>query len=216
MGSAVGRRRVLADGALAVVATFGFMVFSRGARSQGANPAAAVSVIGSFYAKLLDVMKRAKELGRKGRYDTLAPAVDATFDFPAMTQMAVGSAWAGIPAETQAALIAAFKRMTTATYAKNFDDYNGERFDVDPNPQARNGLQIVHTTLVQPNKEPVAMDYPMHPVGGDWKAVDVYYSGAVSQLAQRRSEFSAILKARGADGLLQRLNELGDQLLKGS
>lgn len=214
MSVRVARRRVLVSGALVLVAGAFPAALVQSADVAPPTSASPVSVIESFYSVLLDTMKQAKTLGVQGRYDKLTPAVDAAFDFPTMTQMAVGRAWGGFPADQQAALIAAFKRMTTATYARNFDDYNGERFSVDPNIQSRNGLQVVRSTFEQPNKEPVAMDYPMHPVANGWKAVDVYYSGSISQLAQRRSEFSSILSARGAEGLLQRINELGDQLLK--
>jgi phospholipid transport system substrate-binding protein len=74
---------------------------------------------------------------------------------------------------------------------------------------------VVHSTLVRPHQESVVFDYLMHPVDATWKAVDIYYGGTVSQLAQRRSEFSAVLRTRGPDGLVQRLNELGDELLSG-
>jgi phospholipid transport system substrate-binding protein len=216
MNSGFDRRDVLAKGTLAVMLLIGVAAVSTRAESAEDAAKSPPSAIGSFYAVLLDAMKHAKALGIQGRYQKLVPAVDATFDFQAMTSIAVGSAWAGIPQDKRTALIEAFGRLTTATYAKNFDDYNGERFEVDPNAQSRSGLMVVHSTFYQPNKDPVSIDYPMHAVGDGWKAVDVYYSGTVSQLAQRRSEFSSILNSSGADGLLKRLNQLGDQLLKGS
>ena len=54
----------------------------------------------------------------------------------------------------------------------------------------------------------------MRNVGGDWKAEDVYLDGTISQLAVRRSEFTAILSSEGADGLLTKLKAQSDGLLK--
>jgi phospholipid transport system substrate-binding protein len=214
MAGTLDRRQVLA-GARAAALLIGVAALPVAARSSDGALSPPASAIDAFYKVLLETMKQAKTLGVKGRDEKLKAVVGATFDFPAMTQTAVGNTWSGIPADTRAALIEAFKRMTTATYAHNFDDYNGERFEVDPNTRPRRDFQVVHSTLVRANQEPVTFDYLMHQVDSDWKAVDVYYSGTVSQLAQRRSEFSAVLRSRGADGLLQKLNELTDQLLKG-
>jgi phospholipid transport system substrate-binding protein len=214
MAVAFDRRTALIRGGVAAAVALGLGAF-RSAPSAAVTPSSPVSVIDGFYAVLLETMKQAKALGVKGRYEKLKQVVDATFDFPAMTQTAVGATWSSIPAGTQSALIEAFKRMTTATYANNFDGYNGEQFQVDPNARPRRDFQVVHSTMIRPNEEPVGFDYLMHQVAATWKAVDIYYSGTVSQLAQRRSEFSSVLRSRGPDGLLQRLNELTDQLLKG-
>lgn len=212
--AALDRRQALVRGAMAAALLVGFAVLPIVARSADSPLPPPVSAIDAFDEALLATMKQAKALGVKGRYEKLKAVVGATFDFPAMTQTAVGATWPEIPAAKQSALIEAFERMTAATYAHNFDDYNGERFEVDPHTRPRRDFQVVHSTMIRPNQEPVTFDYLMHQVNSDWKAVDIYYSGTVSQLAQRRSEFAAVLRSRGPDGLLQRLNELSDQLLK--
>lgn len=179
---------------------------------QAAEPAARVK---SLYTTLLETMKDAQRLGVEGRYTKLAPAIGATFDLPAMARIAVGGAWTTLAPEQQAAIIASFSRMTIATYARRFDGYGGERFDVDPASVERGADRIVHTRLVQKNGEAVVLDYLLRAVGGDWKIVDVYLSGTISELATRRSEFAAILKSGGADALARTLRERGDKLLAG-
>ena len=62
-------------------------------------PDAVTASIRRFYDALLDVMKRAKALGPRGRYDALAPVIGATFDLPAMTRISVGPRWTSIPKE---------------------------------------------------------------------------------------------------------------------
>ncbi|HXT02996.1 MAG TPA: ABC transporter substrate-binding protein [Casimicrobiaceae bacterium] len=170
--------------------------------------------IRAFYDALLDVMRRAKALGVRGRYDALAPVIRATFDLAAMTRISVGPRWNTIPPEQQAALIDGFTRMTIATYASRFDGYSGERFEVDPAIETRKTGSVVHTRLVQSNGEPIAINYLMRHSAPGWKVVDVYLTGTISELATRRSEFSAILDAGGATKLIDTLKQQTDQLLQ--
>ena len=170
--------------------------------------------IRAFYDALLDVMRRAKALGVRGRYDALAPVIRATFDLAAMTRISVGPRWNTIPPEQQAALIDGFTRMTIATYASRFDGYSGERFEVDPAIETRKTGSVVHTRLVQSNGEPIAINYLMRYSAPGWKVVDVYLTGTISELATRRSEFSAILDAGGATKLIDTLKQQTDQLLQ--
>jgi phospholipid transport system substrate-binding protein len=180
---------------------------------QTAEPAARVK---SFYATLLETMKEAKRLGVEGRYKKLAPAIAAAFDLPAMTRIAVGPTWTTLSPEQQGAIVSAFTRMTSATYASRFDGYDGERFVVDPKVAERGADRVVNTRLIPGSGEPVVLNYLVRSSGGDWRIVDVYLSGTISELATRRSEFASILKSGGADALIKTLRERGDKLLAGS
>jgi phospholipid transport system substrate-binding protein len=188
--------------------------FATPASAADAPPADVTAPIRAFYAALLDVMKRAKALGIRGRYDTLAPVVAATFDLPAMTRISVGPRWTSIPKEQQASLIDAFSRMTIATYASRFDGYSGERFEVDPAVESRGTGSVVHTRIVQSKGEPVALNYLMRRSGSAWKAVDVYLSGTISEIATRRSEFNGILDAGGPQALIGSLHQQADRMLR--
>jgi phospholipid transport system substrate-binding protein len=188
------------------------MVLARESIAQSASdPTAPVR---AFYDALLDVMKRAKALGVRGRYDALAPVIRKSFDLPAMTRIAVGPRWTSIPADQQTALVDAFSRMTIATYANRFDGYSGERFEVEPNVDARGSGSVVHTRIVQPKGEPVTINYLMRKSGSDWKIVDVYLTGTISELATRRSEFGSILDTGGPKALIGSLTQQADRLLQ--
>jgi len=187
-----------------------------GASAEESPTTAIAAPIRAFYDALLDVMKRAKALGIKGRYDALAPVVDATFDLPAMTRIAVGPRWTSLPKDVQSALVDAFSRMTIATYASRFDGYSGERFEVDPSVESRGSGSIVHTRIVQPKGDPVALDYLMRKSADRWKAVDVYLTGTISELATRRSEFNSILDSGGPQALLQSLRQQTERMLQGA
>jgi phospholipid transport system substrate-binding protein len=106
--------------------------------------------------------------------------------------------------------------MTTATYASRFDGFSGEQFEILETVEQPNGGKIVKTRIIQSNGKPVALNYLMRKSGSDWKVVDVYLDGTISELANRRAEFGAILKAGGPDALVGSLTKQGDKLLAGS
>jgi phospholipid transport system substrate-binding protein len=196
--------------------TVGGLTVALALPAHGADEAPDVLIarISAFDDALLDVMKRAKDLGVRGRYETLAPVIGATFDLAAMTRISVGPQWNSIPPQQQTALIDAFSRMTVATYANRFDGYSGERFEVDPAVETRKTGRLVHTRLIQSNGEPIALNYLMRESGAGAKVVDVYLTGTVSELATRRSEFAAILGNGGPKALIASLQQQADRLMQ--
>ena len=152
--------------------------------------------------------KEAKRLSFVARYDRLAPTVSRTFDLALMTRIAIGPGWAQIAADQQQRLTDVFSRYTISVYANRFDDYGGERFEVDAKPTSGPNGVIVSSRIVKANGEPVPLNYLMRQDGaGTWKVVDVYLSGTISELATRRSEFVAVLQRGGADGLVRMIEQ---------
>ncbi|HEY5347689.1 MAG TPA: ABC transporter substrate-binding protein, partial [Rhizomicrobium sp.] len=120
-----------------------------------------------------------------------------------------------ISSTDQKSLIDAFTRMTVANYAKNFDDYSGEKFIVDPAPVVRGADHYVKSRLQPSSGEPIAFTYRMHQADGTWKIFDVLLtSEMISQLAQKRSDFSDTLSTGGPQGLARKINALADQMMR--
>lgn len=176
-------------------------------------PAAPSKVIETLNSKLLDTMKQAKRLGVKGRYDSLAPLLTKSYDAATMTKTAVGQPWEGLPPAQKTALVEAFTRMLVATYAKRFDDYSGEKFEIQQTVDQQGADKMVKTRIVANGGKTYAINYVMRPTEGDWKIVDVYLDGTISELASRRAEFTSILKSGGPDGLLTAIRKQADKLL---
>jgi len=162
--------------------------------------------VAAFDSALLHALQDAHHLGYQGRYDVLASAMNRAFDFPTMTRIATGTAWAKMSPEQQAALVDAFGRFSIATYANQFNDYSGERFAVTGRNDSSQG-PVVATTMTLAKGDPVRFNYLMREIDGSWKIIDIYLDGTISQLAVRRSEFNAVLSRSGPPGLLQLLND---------
>jgi len=204
----IGRRsvlRVLSAGAAAAVLS------SSLARAAAGS---AVDTIKTFYDTLLDVMKQAKALGFKGRYEKLDPAMRRAFNLALMTRLSVGPDWQKLSPEEQASITAAFSDFSISTYANRFDGYSGQRFEVSPEPQSTAAGVIVSTKLVESDGNIVELNYLMREGDGGWQIIDVFLKGTVSELATRRSEFSTVLRRDGAAALLKLIQQRAADLKK--
>jgi phospholipid transport system substrate-binding protein len=166
------------------------------------------AVIQRFYDALLAVMKEAKHLTFDQRYQRLAPVITATFDLGLTSRLSVGPGWTQMSPDQQRRLADVFSRYTISLYANRFDDFNGERFEVDPSPVANPNGTLVQTKLIKSDGDKVTLNYLMRQgAGGSWQVIDVYLSGTISELATRRSEFAGVLQTSGADGLIKLLED---------
>ena len=130
-----------------------------------------------------------------------------------MTRFAVGPTWKSMSEADHQSLIKAFTRLTVASYAHNFDRFDGEKFDVNPVVQTRGPDKIVRSRLSPRDRAPVELTYRMRQASVGWKIVDVYY-GAVSQLTTRRSDFAAPLASGGVKGLVAHLEAASAKLMQ--
>jgi phospholipid transport system substrate-binding protein len=121
-----------------------------------------------------------------------------------MSRLAIGASWTTLSQAQQQLAIAAFGAYIAATYADRFDSYSGQRLEIVGQQPSSSGI-IVKTRIVKSNGEPVNVDYAMRQSDGAWQISDVYLDGTISQLATQRSEFSAILRREGFDGLIATL-----------
>ena len=181
------------------------------AQAQPSDPAALA--VQNFYDALVGSMKAGGTA--KSRYEKLRPAVEQDFDLPGMTALSVGPSWASIAVAEQKSLVDAFERMTIANYARNFDSYHGEKFLVDPDVSQRGNDKFVKSTMNPGGSDAVAFNYRLHQAGNNWKIVDVFLAGNISQLAQKRADFASTLSASGPQGLAKKIDALADQQLNG-
>lgn len=171
--------------------------------SRTANPS---DVVRAFYDQLRFVMQKGPQLGFAGRYDRLKPAIERSFNLPLMARFAVGPTWAQTDAAHQRQLIKAFSDFSVSTYASRFKKYDGETFEILGEKPSSGGAVIVETRLTPSGDAPVMLNYLMRKdERGAWRIADVYLDATISELAVRRSEFSAIVQRQGVDALISTL-----------
>lgn len=165
----------------------------------------ASQVIEDLQSQLLHVMKQADDLGYQGRYERLALTVNGSHNLPMLARVSVGRNWKQLDEQQKQNLIDTFSRLSIATYAHQFDGYSGEVFEIVSEEDASRGDKIVRTLLIKQDGEEVHLDYILRRNKNDWLIINVIADG-VSDLALKRSEYSAILRREGFDTLIDKLN----------
>jgi len=176
-----------------------------------AAPASGGDTVRELYDALLGTMKNGHILGQSGRFTQLEPVIRRSFDIPSMTRLSVGASWTGLSEAQRQQLTDSFGRYISAIYADRFDTYAGQKLQVT-GEQSNPAGSMVKSQIVKANGEPVKVDYMMRRTGDGWLISDIYLDGAISEVATRRSEFAAILRADGVDGLIAALNRKADML----
>ena len=187
--------------ASAAAATLIFLSLAFPASVLAAGPEDSVN---AFHETLISTMKDGRTLSESGRYARIEPVVHRLFDLPLMSRLAIGASWSTLSPAQQQVAIAAFGAYIAATYADRFDSFSGQRMEVVAQQPSSSGM-IVRTRIIKSNGEPVSVDYAMRQNDGAWQISDVYLDGTISQLATQRSEFGAILRREGFEGLIATL-----------
>jgi phospholipid transport system substrate-binding protein len=174
-----------------------------------------VQAVRNLNKGLQEVLLAANELDYAARYQRLAPLLSEAFDFQFMARQAIGQEWEKLTPEQQRAWTETFRDLSTATYANRFDRANGQSFETLGAEPAPHDTVLVHSRVLEPGKEAVDLSYRLRQSGGRWQVIDVLLKGKVSELALRRSEYSAVLKREGFDALLSAARRKMDQLATG-
>jgi len=156
-------------------------------------------------------MKNARALGQSGRFTQLTPVIRRSFDIVLMARRSIGPSWSSLTDAQRQQMTESYARYISAVYADRFDGYAGQRFEVTGEQPTPTGV-MVNSQIIKTNGEPVKVDYLMRRSSDNWLISDIYLDGAISEVATRRSEFAAILKSEGIDGLITALNHKADLL----
>jgi phospholipid transport system substrate-binding protein len=186
------------------------------AAAAWSNPGAASAgeaggTVQGLYNSLLMTMRNGSALGESGRYAELAPVIRRSFDLPIMARLSVGPTWATLTPAQQQQVTESYGRYVSAIYADRFDSYHGQKLQVTGEQPMAGGI-MVRSTIIKSDGDPVEVDYMMRQEGGGWLISDIYLDGTISEIATRRSEFAAIVRNEGVDGLIAALNRKADML----
>jgi len=159
---------------------------------------------------VLDAIKSDKELAAGDKRKALKLAEEKVLphiDFDEATRLAVGRAWAQAMPEQREKLVEEFRRMLVRTYSNAISAYQGQTMKVLPVRMKPGDTEVaVHNRYIRAGGTPLPVDYQMHKTDQGWKIYDITVEG-VSLVLTYRSEFDAIVKQQGIDGLIKRLEE---------
>jgi len=160
-------------------------------------------------AEVLDTIKSDKELAAGDRQKALKLAeqkVLPLIDFEEAAKLATGRAWAQATPEQRKKIVTEFRAMLVRVYSNAIGPYGGQTIKVAPVRMKPDDTEAtVHNQFIRPGGgKPVGFDYSMHKTAQGWKIYDIVVEG-VSLVLTYRSEFDAVVKQDGIDGLIKRL-----------
>jgi phospholipid transport system substrate-binding protein len=159
-------------------------------------------------AEVMDALKSDKQLAAGDRSRAIKLAEEKVLphvDFEESTRLAVGRAWAKATPEQKKKLTQEFRNMLVRTYSNAIQPYEGQQMKVMPVRMKPGDTEAtVQNQFTRAGAQPVKIDYSMRKTDAGWKIYDIVVEG-VSLVLTYRSEFDAVVKQDGIDGLIKRL-----------
>lgn len=163
------------------------------------------AVVASLERQLIDNM-RAEDRDFDQRYGLLRPMMDEIMATDRMARYIFGRDWRDFDPGQRDRFLELFLDLSAATYAGQFDEYNGEEFaEMEVQKQAEDRA-LVRRRLTTGSGREVAFDYLMTLNDGRWQIVTIVTDG-VSDLAMKRSQYRRIVDEKGFEGVIQHLQE---------
>jgi len=157
---------------------------------------------------VLSAIKGDKQLAAGDKEKALKLAEEKVLphiDFEEATRLAVGRSWRQASKEQQEQLVTQFRSMLVRTYSSAISRYEGQTMKVLPARYKPDDTDVtVRNQYIRPGQQPVELDYAMRKTPDGWKIYDIVVEG-VSLVITYRSEFDAVVKQDGIDGLIKRL-----------
>jgi phospholipid transport system substrate-binding protein len=170
-------------------------------------------------ADVLETVKTDKQLAAGDKQKALKLAEEKILpliDFEEATRLAVGRAWREANPEQKKSLVSEFRSMLVRTYSNALEGYQGQTMKVLPSRTKPGDTEAtVRNQYLRPGAKPGPIDYQMHKTGQGWKIYDITVEG-ISLVLTYRSEFDAVVKQSGIDGLIKRLREKNTPAALGS
>ena len=158
--------------------------------------------------EVLESIKSDKQLAAGDKQKALKLAEEKVLpyiDFEEATRLAVGRAWAKATPEQKKKLVGEFRSMLVRTYSNALTGYGGQTLKVLPSRGKQDPQDTtVRTQYLRQGAPPLPIDFQMRKADNTWKVYDITVEG-VSLVLTYRSEFDAVVKQEGIEGLVKRL-----------
>lgn len=172
--------------------------------SAADDPAA---VVRDTAERVLDSLRsdRARYQDDHALFQLVRDVVFPRLDRERTAQWVLGANWRTATPAQREQFIAEFSDLLLRTYGTALRQYDSEKLNYLPAQVPAGADRVtVRTEIIRPDGPKVSVDYLLTNRSGEWKVYDVIIEN-VSLVVTYRSEYSAIIKRDGMDGLLKQL-----------
>lgn len=140
----------------------------------------------------------------KRKIDSFRKIFENACDMALIGRQVLGRHWRTASATQRRKYQRLFSEYVVQIYAARFKNYSGESFDVMKEQGSASSDRVVKARIIRDNGEITHVDFRVRKDAVRFRVVDVAIRG-VSLLVAKRSEFDAIVRRQGMNGLLQQL-----------
>lgn len=178
---------------------------------EASSPAAVIEetvqqVLGRLNADDAPDARRSDEL-----YALVTDIVVPHLDMPRIARIVLGKHARRVDSAALDEFTGEFRTLLVRTYATSLMAYQGGRIDVSQAAQApRKGTATINVRIYHADGAPIEISFLAHNRRGPWLVYDIRIEG-ISLVTNYRSEFSAILRSDGVEGLIRTLKNRNRQ-----
>ncbi len=158
--------------------------------------------------EVLDIVRKDKEIqsgNTKKTLDLVETKVLPHFNFPRMTQLALGRDGRQASPEQMKVLVEEFRDLLVRTYSKALTEFRDQQIAFKPFKMEAADTDVkVRTEIKQTGGKGIPLDYYLEKTAAGWKVYDLEVAGA-SLVTNYRSTFAQEIRANGVDGLIRSL-----------
>jgi phospholipid transport system substrate-binding protein len=119
-------------------------------------------------------------------------------DFDKIAPLVLGKYWKTATPEEQERFKREFQTLIIRTYSRAFVEYNDWTIRFMPLDMSSESTKVVvKTEVLQPNRQPIDVNYRMFLINGEWKVYDIMIDG-VSLVSNYRSTFNEEIQTKGS------------------
>lgn len=189
---------------LSLALAFSGFAEAAGSKSSASPPSQFVKKLGETALMSLT----GKNVSRATREQRVREILRNNFDVHTIGKFAMGTYWKDASESQRNEYMNLFEDMIVQTYTTRFEDYSGQKLEVDGSTASGPKDYIVSSQVLQQDGPPVNLEWRIRNKDGVLRVIDVVVEG-VSMSVTQRSDFSAVIQRGGGsiDALLSSLRE---------
>lgn len=155
-----------------------------------------------------------KQLSRNDRDDRFRSLFVQSFDIPEIGRFVLSRHWRAATPDQQKEFLALFEEITVLTWARRFQDYNGEHLEMLDTTKSGDHDWLVNSRIVRPNGPANQVQWRLHQIAdGSLRITDVI-AESVSMAITLRADYASTMQTNGGkiDSLLATMRTKLDQL----
>lgn len=163
-------------------------------------------IVRDLQDSLIQAMREGDKINFQERVDILAPVISQSHDFDLIIRTVLGSNWGQLDPEQQQLIADTFRQLSIATYAGQFNEYEGEQFEILQQRSLPRDQTLIRSQLIKADSSKIDFDYVLQQGRESWHIVNILVDG-VSDLALKRTEYRTVLQRDGFSALIEMLKD---------